>query len=52
MFKHTTLAASLLLFANAAVAAPALAPIEPQMVTIKAGEFRMGSARRQYAAGA
>ncbi|NHZ34542.1 formylglycine-generating enzyme family protein [Massilia rubra] len=41
MFKQSTLTVSLLLLANAAMAAP----IEPQMVTIKAGEFVMGSAR-------
>lgn len=41
MLNRPTLAVSLLLLANGAVAAP----IEPQMVTIKAGSFSMGSAR-------
>ncbi|HEX8611635.1 MAG TPA: SUMF1/EgtB/PvdO family nonheme iron enzyme [Telluria sp.] len=45
MHLERTLAASLLFLANAAVAEPALAPIEPQMVTIKAGDFLMGSVR-------
>lgn len=45
MSKHPPLAAFLLLFAQTALAAPALAPIEPQMVTIQGGEFLMGSAR-------
>ncbi|ATQ78816.1 sulphatase-modifying factor 1 [Massilia violaceinigra] len=45
MFIQRTLAASLFLFPIAALAAPDLTPIEPQMVTIKAGQFMMGSAR-------
>lgn len=45
MLKRPTLAVSLLLLAGAAMAAPGLAPIEPQMVAIKAGDFMMGSAR-------
>ena len=48
MIKRPTLAVSLLpllLVTHAAAAAPALAPIEPQMVTIEGADFVMGSAR-------
>jgi formylglycine-generating enzyme required for sulfatase activity len=45
MVFRFTVAASLLLLAQQARAADPIAPIEPQMVTIPAGEFIMGSTR-------
>lgn len=46
MSKQTALMSALLLLGSTAIAADKVLPIEPPMVTIKAGEFMMGSARK------
>jgi len=46
MSKQTVLMSGLLLLGTCVAAADKVLPIEPPMVTIKAGEFMMGSARK------